>query len=177
MAGNNTLARVLVSIAAIPLIVAVCYFGGLYFAAILSLHEITGLTDKKHAFMNKTLGYFAVAFLIVNAYYYFVDMSVALISLFIVLLILELFRNKESAILNIGGTLLGIFYIGLFSSAMIMLREFYQENYLNGGLLIIGILLSIWLCDSAAFFLGIRFGKHKLFPRVSPNKPSLQSLL
>ena len=29
---------------------------------------------------------------------------------------------------------------------------------------------SIWICDSAACFLGTAFGKHKLFPRVSPNK-------
>lgn len=31
-------------------------------------------------------------------------------------------------------------------------------------------MVSIWICDSAAFFLGTAFGKHKLFPRVSPNK-------
>lgn len=176
MAGNNTLSRVLVSIAAIPLIVAVCYLGGLYFAAfifligMLSLYEIAGLSEKKSSFMNKGLAYFSAAFLIANAYYYFVDTSVALIGLFVTLLILELFRNKDSAILNIGGTLLGIFYIGLFSSAMIMLREFYQEDYSRGGFLIIAIMISIWVCDSAAFFLGVRFGKHKLFPRVSPKK-------
>ncbi|HEX3074115.1 MAG TPA: phosphatidate cytidylyltransferase [Ignavibacteriales bacterium] len=176
MAGNNTLARILVSIVAIPLIIAVCYFGGLYFAAfvfligMLSLYEIAGLAEKKSSFVNKGLAYFSAAFLIANAYYYYVDMSVALISLFVTLLVLELFRNKESAILNIGGTLLGIFYIGLFSSSIIMLREFYQDDYRQGGFLIIAILISIWVCDSAAFFLGVRFGKHKLFPRVSPKK-------
>jgi phosphatidate cytidylyltransferase len=28
----------------------------------------------------------------------------------------------------------------------------------------------IWVCDSAAYYIGSAFGKHKLFPRVSPNK-------
>ncbi|MFB3056342.1 MAG: phosphatidate cytidylyltransferase, partial [Ignavibacteriaceae bacterium] len=37
-------------------------------------------------------------------------------------------------------------------------------------LLIISIFASIWICDSAAFFGGTSLGKHKLFPRVSPNK-------
>jgi phosphatidate cytidylyltransferase len=37
-------------------------------------------------------------------------------------------------------------------------------------LLIVSIFASIWICDSAAFFGGTALGKHKLFPRVSPNK-------
>ncbi len=28
----------------------------------------------------------------------------------------------------------------------------------------------IWICDSAAFHVGAPWGKHKLFPRVSPQK-------
>jgi phosphatidate cytidylyltransferase len=36
--------------------------------------------------------------------------------------------------------------------------------------LIIAIFASIWVCDSAAYFIGSAVGKHKLFPRVSPNK-------
>ena len=39
-----------------------------------------------------------------------------------------------------------------------------------GGKLIILLLLSIWICDSAAYIAGSRFGRHKLFSRVSPNK-------
>ncbi len=53
------------------------------------------------------------------------------------------------------------------------MREFYPANtdlYINGAYLIISILASIWIGDSAAYFGGINLGKHKLFPRVSPNK-------
>ena len=41
---------------------------------------------------------------------------------------------------------------------------------MRGGFLVISILATIWICDSAAYFAGISFGKHKLFPRVSPKK-------
>ena len=88
-------------------------------------------------------------------------------------MLFELFRNKESAISNLGITLLGIFYIGFFSAALVDLREFYNDSaftYFQGGYLIISILISIWICDSAAYFIGIAFGKHKLMPRISPNK-------
>lgn len=89
------------------------------------------------------------------------------------MLIIELFRNYGSAILNISTTLLGIFYFGLFGSTLVGIREFYPNIdglYNNGGYLIISIFASIWICDSAAFFGGTALGKHKLFPRVSPKK-------
>ena len=84
----------------------------------------------------------------------------------------ELFRNRGSAIINIGATLLGVFYIGIFSSSIIGIREFYSEGgrYYYGGYLIISVIITIWVCDSAAFYAGTAFGKHKLFPRVSPKK-------
>ena len=88
-------------------------------------------------------------------------------------LLVELFRNSGSAILNIGSSLLGILYLGLFASTLVFIREYYSGNayeYSEGGYLIISIMASIWICDSAAFFLGSAFGKNKLFPRVSPNK-------
>jgi phosphatidate cytidylyltransferase len=39
-----------------------------------------------------------------------------------------------------------------------------------GRALVMCVFAGIWICDSAAFFAGKAFGKHKLFPRVSPNK-------
>ncbi|MDX1700251.1 MAG: phosphatidate cytidylyltransferase, partial [Melioribacteraceae bacterium] len=54
-----------------------------------------------------------------------------------------------------------------------LIREHFAYSeflYSDGGYLIISIMVTIWVCDSAAFFLGSAFGRHKLFPRVSPNK-------
>ena len=39
-----------------------------------------------------------------------------------------------------------------------------------GGFTVLSVFASIWLCDSAAYFVGRAIGKHKLFERVSPNK-------
>lgn len=35
---------------------------------------------------------------------------------------------------------------------------------------ILKIILLIWFCDSAAYLVGSRIGKTKLFPKISPNK-------
>ncbi len=179
MSVGNTAARVLVSIVAIPLILLVCYLGGIYFFAfvlfigLLSFYEFILLLKNKEIYANVWLGFLGILFILINQYAYFFDFYSFLLLLIVLISASELFRNNGSALKNIGGSLLGIFYIGLFTSAILGIREFYPkvgDLYLRGGYLIISILATIWICDSAAFFGGLKFGKHKLFERISPKK-------
>ncbi len=179
MTVSNTAKRVWVSVFTIPLILAASYFGNLFFfmfvlmIALVSFYEYGALVKNKGAEVNLLLGYLAIIFLLTNQYNSFFDTYSFILLLIVLLTGIELFRNKNSAIYNTGSTLLGIFYIGLFSSSLIGVREFYHKAdnvYNQGGLLIIALFLTIWVCDSAAFFGGTALGKHKLFPRVSPNK-------
>jgi phosphatidate cytidylyltransferase len=108
-----------------------------------------------------------------KAKYAFKIIAVIIVIISVLMLLIELFRNKGSAIVNLGSLLLGIFYIGLFSSTLVLIREHFAYSdflYSEGGYLIISLMVTIWICDSAAFFIGSAFGRHKLFPRVSPNK-------
>lgn len=179
MALGNTVVRILVSVVAIPALVAMAYFGSVYFLSFvliiagISFYEFAVMAKHKGANVNINVGLLAVIFLIINQYKFFFSQYHFLIAVFLVLLILELFRNNGSPILNLGATLLGIFYLGLFGSALVGIREFYpnvDDVYFNGGYLIISIFASIWICDSAAFFGGTALGKNRLFPRVSPKK-------
>lgn len=176
---SENLKRILVSIVAIPVIVIVSYFGRYYFLifviiiSVVSYYEFLNFCKKKDIGANLWLATIILFLLLINQYKHFVDFYSIIIVSSLLLLIIELFRNKGSAILNLGTTYLGIFYIGLFSTTLIALREFYPNVdglYIRGGYLIIALLASIWLGDSAAYYGGTAFGKHKLFPRVSPNK-------
>ena len=105
--------------------------------------------------------------------------------------LVELFRNRPSPLFNIAATVLGALYVGLFLGTAVGIREIFtvrefhvgpifgtadlspaQAAQLNawGGFTVIALLASIWMCDTAAYFGGRAMGKHKLFPRVSPNK-------
>ncbi|MBZ0179353.1 MAG: phosphatidate cytidylyltransferase [Melioribacteraceae bacterium] len=179
MKFNNAAVRIIVSIIAIPLIIGICYLGGYYFLAftlgigLISFYEFSLLAKNKDAYVNSIVGFVMTAFLIINSYFVFISFHYSILIGILLLLIYELFRDKSSAIINLGTTLLGIFYIGLFSSTLIGIREIYSGfsyEYQNGGLLIISMMITIWMCDSAAYFLGTAFGKHRLFPRVSPKK-------
>lgn len=179
MAIGNTSTRIIVSLIAIPLIIAACFYGGIpflfftLFIGLVAFWEFAKLAQNKKANVNIMLGYLSVAIIIFNSYLKFTDVSTILIGSTVLIFLTELFRNKDSAIINIGTTLLGVIYFGVLSSSILLIREVFSGNnllYAEGGYLIISILISIWVCDSAAFFLGSAFGKHKLFPRVSPNK-------
>ncbi len=105
--------------------------------------------------------------------------------------LVELFRNRGSALQNLGLTFLGTYYIALFLASAVGIREIFtiaefpvgpvfgtaqldpsQLSRLNtwGGGTVIAMLATIWMCDTAAYFGGRAMGKHKLFPRVSPKK-------
>lgn len=59
-------------------------------------------------------------------------------------------------------------YCGFSFSAVSLIRA--CDPGLQGALLAFGVLGSIWLNDTFAYFVGSKFGKHKLAPRISPNK-------
>ena len=105
----------------------------------------------------------------------------------------ELFRGRTGPLVNIAVTLFGACYAGLFLGSLVGLRElFIPEDfpmyayfpllgtavpdeaalrlYRWGGYTVISLFAAIWVCDSAAYFAGRAFGRHRLFVRVSPNK-------
>jgi phosphatidate cytidylyltransferase len=116
-------------------------------------------------------------------------MTVLLAFLLIVMLV-ELFRTKGSPLLNVSVTVAGVLVISLCFGTLILLRELfpygfpiskffplgigYSERIAQigrwGGYTVIALLAAIWLCDTAAYFGGASFGRHRLFKSVSPKK-------
>ena len=179
MAKTENFKRVIIAIIAIPLILIASFLGGIYFflfvvaISLLSFYEFSLLVKNKGADINLFLSSILILVLLLNSYYHFTNLEAIILLGSLSLLIIELFRNKGSAINNLGSVFLGIFYIGIFATSLINLREYYStslEVSVNGAILIISILASIWIGDSAAYYGGITFGRHKLFPRVSPKK-------
>lgn len=176
---SNKITRILVAIFAIPLLLGVSYIGGIPFLifilaiGLVSFYEFSIMLKNKQIFTSRIIGFISVALIILNAYFHLFSFEILFLTMIPLLLFIELFRNKESAINNIAATLLGIFYMGFFASTLIGIREFYNDvplSYSNGGYIIITIFITLWMTDSAAYFIGTAIGKHKLFPRVSPNK-------
>jgi phosphatidate cytidylyltransferase len=183
---SNLATRVLVAAIAIPLIVAASYFGGSYFfffttaLVVISTNEFYFLAKKRNLDPSATVGIMSAGLL--NAIAYASGMNAGLDLLILIIgfvLVYELFRKRTDGVKgtfeNVGSTLTGIVYIGLFGSTLTVIRQRYgiQDIFLNdrdAGLFVITIFATIWICDSAAYFVGKAAGKHKMSKFVSPNK-------
>lgn len=218
---SNLTLRILVAVVAIPLILLLSTVGGYSFfflVAVISgiaLFEFYGLAKAKEVNPNVVAG--LVFGLCINAAFVFDRVKYHVLAAFEIagmamplptmaqfllivilvfvplILVVELFREKDSALLNVGMTILGVCYVSLFLGSLIGLRELFVPGdfpvtrYFDvigvnvppdvvatidrwGGLTVATVFASTWLCDSAAYFAGLGFGKHKLFERVSPNK-------
>ena len=172
---SNTFVRILVSVLTIPLILGVCFFGKFLFLGFtlviggVAYYEFITFAKHKEASGSLLIGLPAVLLIIANAYFKFDDFTYLAFAVVFFSLLLELFRDKKSALINLGTTLLGVFYIGLFVSSFVLIREYFTD-YQKGAFVFISMLATIWICDSAAYFFGLSFGKHRLFLRVSPKK-------
>ena len=80
----------------------------------------------------------------------------------------KLYKTFErKSFTNIVFTFLGIFYVALpFALLNVVVFEDGAYNYE----VILGSLLILWASDTGAYFAGTRFGKRKLFERISPKK-------
>nr|MCU0332272.1 phosphatidate cytidylyltransferase [Ignavibacteriaceae bacterium] len=120
MPTSENLKRVVVSIAAIPFILIAAYLGGYYFYSfvaligLISFYEFSLLVKNKGANVNLLPGGIIIFVFLLNQFLYLIDPFAILILSSLSLLTFELFRNKGSAIFNLGSTFLGIFYIGIF---------------------------------------------------------------
>ena len=69
--------------------------------------------------------------------------------------------------LAIGGSL----WLGLLLSFYASLYFRHQPDPARQGFwLVIAVFVTIWIGDTAAMFAGMRFGRHRFFPRISPKK-------
>ncbi|MCF7802926.1 MAG: phosphatidate cytidylyltransferase [Candidatus Marinimicrobia bacterium] len=175
---SEAIQRITVSIIGIPLILAAIWFGQYYFLAFVAAVALLGLSELFS--MAKTLDIVPSRFIggiatlgILWAFYIGTPALIItiLISATLLSLFLEMVTTSEQPLQNVSVTLFGLLYLGVGAGSMIGIRESGVFNdYIFTGQLVILIFAGVWICDTVAYFLGIRFGKHRLFEKVSPKK-------
>jgi len=79
--------------------------------------------------------------------------------------------SRRGALLPVEGVRPGILLLGALQLTAVWLSAvMLHASGPNGPILLLFVLLLIWTADSAAYFAGRAFGRHKLSPTVSPGK-------
>lgn len=73
--------------------------------------------------------------------------------------------GSSTAIEDVSGIISGLVYIILPWTFAIILR-----NSPSGKIIVFAIFMCTWSCDVFAYFVGSRFGRHKLCEQISPKK-------
>jgi len=169
--------RILTTIISLPILIACVYFGGVAFLllvlalALLSINEFYSMMQKKDFHPAYWVGNFFTIFFIVFAYYALKKNwepahSAILTGAALVTMVSTLFlKRPKDAIVDIAVTLFGMMYIGWFFSYFIFIRSLTER-----GAYLLFLMGTIWAFDVVAFLFGTAFGKHRLFPSVSPKK-------
>ncbi len=166
---SNQLKRIITGIIGIPVLILIFYYGGIYFfifsllVTSLALWELFSMFEKKSFYPLKISGILLSSLLQLIFYFYFREVFVLLILIFLILISAEVFRKEKINPLNPVIVLFGLVYITI---PFILLGSMSEYSKLNP---VIYIFVLIWTCDSAAYFGGKYTGRHKL-SSISPNK-------
>lgn len=159
--------RILTAIVGIPIFLGGLYLGGPFWKIIVLFLVFVGLLE--FARMAGTGVYFdyllssGLSFLLIT---YSGITETKLLMWLVCQTLYYLLRASFSGMHNFSSAhnLLGVFYVAVPLSFLWLVRDQF-------GLLwsIFGIGVT-WLTDSGAYFGGSRWGRHKLVPKISPNK-------
>jgi len=174
---NNLLKRTATIIVGILLAFLTIFWKGFPFfiiiiiIALLGLKELYSIAHKRGYRPSYILGSALTFYFIIITVYdiyclnYYVENII--ITFFIILtFIFQLFKKDYSKVLaEISITFFGSIYLGYLLSFMLKIKDLPNGNYY-----LISLLIITWANDTGAYLIGTKFGKNKIFPKVSPKK-------
>ncbi len=172
--------RILTSIIGIPLVLTAIYLGGpvyllfietVIILGLLEFFQLTRLTDRSLKIIGVVSAVLMSLVIYLNNgqnHIFHNNPSDFLITLiFLALLLSAIFRSDLSpAWPNIILVFTGIFYVAWNLSFLLLIRE----EFAWGREYIYLIFAVIWAVDIGAYFTGVKWGRHKLAPQISPHK-------
>ena len=179
---NNFIARTITGILFVATIV-VCFLNPtamiFLFALVtgLTVWEFTGLVNDRpgvavNRFISTVAGvYFFLAMAGTTSGFTSSTVFIPYLITIIYLLVAELYAKQEDPVHDWAYTMMSQMYVVLPFSLLNMLAfRAAPEGIMYVYTLPLSVFVFLWVNDTGAYCCGSLFGKHKLFPRISPGK-------
>ncbi len=160
---------------ALPLLLAFLYYStAAIFAVVAAAFSLIGLLEFNRMGLlgerqtEQVLCSVAGCLLIIPLYLQRFDLLLLFLVLSLLLLALMYLFSLgplDQLIYRLGWQLLGLLYLPLLLGHLVLLRQLPEGR---GWVFL--VLFAVMACDSLAYFSGVSFGRHKLYPAVSPKK-------
>ena len=168
---SGLLSRVVVTIVALPGVIALVYLGGWWIAilalgvAFLALHEYAEVIRPLRPLVLAC--YVGAVAVVLGAQLGGLEWMIAgFISTFVLVFVLQGLAGTRQATTAIASTVLGTAWIATGLGFALLIRDIPD----NGRLAIFTVLMCVYAADTVAYFAGRLFGRHKLSPVISPGK-------
>ena len=177
---TNKSSRVLVNLLGIPSLLAIIIAGdtfnnlpifSVFIAVVLFLgaREITTLTTEKGSKPIIPLLLLFLAILQIDRHpevSWDIPIYLLILGITLIAMVIEVFRREAKPLLNISILVFAFVWLGIMLGSLSNLRNLPEVGFR----LTFALFLSVWICDTSAFFFGNKFGERKILPDVSPNK-------
>jgi phosphatidate cytidylyltransferase len=169
--------RIITAVIAIALFLPILIYGNIpflfliYAMATIGLYELIKMKKMPLMTISSLLSFLLIWILLIpDRYNSFFDMiqyekmDMVIIIAFLLLVITVISKNAftfdDAAFLMLSSLYIGVSFYYFFAT----------RDGENGLITILFVLITIWVTDSGAYFVGRSLGKRKLWPEISPNK-------
>jgi phosphatidate cytidylyltransferase len=178
LAKNNLVVRILTSTLLLPLLLGLLFLGPAWAwyllvlaACIVASAELFAMTHPGDR-VAQGIGVATTALVSVSLYLFSREPRVVLsvmIGATLIGVLTPLWRLGDigSAALRLAAGVAGPLYIGALLTCIALLR--HEQGALGASFVLLALGFA-WLGDTGGYFVGRQFGKHQLYPAVSPKK-------
>ena len=163
--------RIIISVIFIPILILTLYLEGIPLYLMFLIVSIFGAQEyicmMRKAAIRISWPWFALYPLLYSLWVYFPKHGLAIIWLGVFLALIEPLLNwhEKDSVTRLMAIVLGLIYTALMPAMIVKIGLYHQPKKI-----LLALILMIWIVDTAAYFIGMRFGKKRNITPVSPRK-------